>query len=205
MVGTDGGRGRTTCGSRRHRFSALVAAARISAVPQTLLEQWPRLLGEALAEHVWPVSLCDWGQELLTEASSAQARDEFAAQAPALLSQIRELLGAEGTISRIPAGRLPPVQVMTADQLCQPSRAPTSGGEFDVPHAHTGEGEDEVARAEGGRSRERAGQASGLAGEPGPGQQQERAGGGGQGQDVGGGRLTATSIRTRATPQAASQ
>ncbi|MFI9311045.1 DciA family protein [Streptomyces triculaminicus] len=97
-----------------NRFSALVADSSSSVMPQPVLEQWPRLLGEALAGLVRPVGLNDWGQELLTEAVSAQARDEFATRVPDLLTQICELLGAHCTISRIPASDLPSVWVLVA-------------------------------------------------------------------------------------------
>ncbi|MFI1700396.1 DciA family protein [Streptomyces bobili] len=82
-------------------------------IPDRITQHWADLVGADLAEEIRPDSLTDWGQELVTEAESAQARDLLARRAPVVLNRLRAVL-PETTIVRLAESRLRPVSVLVA-------------------------------------------------------------------------------------------
>ncbi|MGW3038129.1 DciA family protein [Streptomyces sp. NPDC001178] len=81
--------------------------------PEEVIERWADLVGADLAEQVRPRSLADWGEELVTEAESAQARDLLARRAPVVLARLRALV-PETSIVRLRESRLRTVWVVVA-------------------------------------------------------------------------------------------
>ncbi|MFI1606958.1 DciA family protein [Streptomyces griseofuscus] len=84
-----------------------------SSPPEVLIQRWAELVGTDLAEQVRPHSLADWGQELVTEADTAQARDLLAQRAPVVLARLRSAL-PETSIIRLRESSLRPVWVLVA-------------------------------------------------------------------------------------------
>lgn len=84
-----------------------------SSPPEVLIQRWAELVGTDLAEQVRPRSLADWGQELVTEADTAQARDLLAQRAPVILARLRSVL-PETSIVRLRESSLRPVWVLVA-------------------------------------------------------------------------------------------
>lgn len=82
-------------------------------IPDVVTQQWADLVGPDLVEEVRPDSLTDWGQELVTEAESAQARDLLARRAPVVLARLRAVL-PQTTIVRLSESSLRPVSVVVA-------------------------------------------------------------------------------------------
>ncbi|MYU23530.1 DciA family protein [Streptomyces sp. SID8352] len=79
--------------------------------PEVLIQQWADMVGVDLAAQVRPRSLADWGQELVTEADTAQARDQLAQRAPDVLARLRSVL-PETSIVRLRESSLRPVWVL---------------------------------------------------------------------------------------------
>lgn len=90
-----------------------IAVLKPRPIPDVVTQQWADLVGADLAEEVRPDSLTDWGQELGTEAESAQARDLLARRAPVVLARLRAVL-PETTIVRLSESSLRPVSVLVA-------------------------------------------------------------------------------------------
>ncbi|MFD9151726.1 DciA family protein [Streptomyces diastaticus] len=82
-------------------------------VPDKVHAHWADLVGADLAEDVRPGSLTYWGQELTTEARSAEARDLLARRAPVVLARLRALL-PDTSIARLRLSSLRPVRVLVA-------------------------------------------------------------------------------------------
>jgi predicted nucleic acid-binding Zn ribbon protein len=81
--------------------------------PEELIERWAEFVGADLAEQVRPRSLADWGQELVTEAESAHARDLLARRTPVVLARLRAFL-PETSIVRLGKSHLRTVRVVVA-------------------------------------------------------------------------------------------
>ncbi|WP_331732775.1 DUF721 domain-containing protein (plasmid) [Streptomyces sp. NBC_00015] len=90
-----------------------IAVLKPPPIPDRITQNWAELVGADLADEVRPDSLTDWGQELVTEAESAQARDLLARRAPAVLARLRAVL-PETAIVRLAESRLRPVTVLVA-------------------------------------------------------------------------------------------
>ncbi|WP_186782492.1 DciA family protein [Streptomyces sp. CBG9] len=82
-------------------------------VPTEVHAHWADLVGADLAEDVRPDYLTDWGQELTTEARSAEARDLLARRAPVVLARLRALL-PDTPIAGLRLSSLRPVRVLIA-------------------------------------------------------------------------------------------
>ncbi|WP_405856881.1 DUF721 domain-containing protein [Streptomyces sp. NBC_01515] len=93
--------------------ASAIAVLEPPQLPDELVEQWADLAGADLADQIRPHSLTDWGQELVTEAESAQARDLLAHRAPAVLARLRAVL-PETSIVRLGQSRLRAVWVLVA-------------------------------------------------------------------------------------------
>lgn len=83
------------------------------SVPTEVHAHWADLVGADLAEDIQPDYLTDWGQELTTEARSAEARDLLARRAPVVLARLRALL-PNTSIARLRLSSLRPVRVLIA-------------------------------------------------------------------------------------------
>jgi hypothetical protein len=90
-----------------------ISVLRPPQIPDEVTQHWADLVGADLAEQVQLDSLSDWGQELVTEAESAQARDLLARRAPVILARLRAVL-PDTTIVRLSESRLRPVSVLVA-------------------------------------------------------------------------------------------
>ncbi|MFM9700949.1 DciA family protein [Streptomyces europaeiscabiei] len=88
-----------------------ISVLRPPQIPDEITQQWADLVGADLAEQILLDSLTDWGQELVTEAESAQARDLLARRAPVVLARLRAAL-LDTTIVRLSESRLRPVSVL---------------------------------------------------------------------------------------------
>lgn len=96
------------------QVSGIIVQTVTGPVPQIIRDRWSDIVGEDLADQVEPVSLGAQGQELCTVAASSWARDQAVQRAPQILARIRELIGAQCTITRWIPSTLKPVVVLVA-------------------------------------------------------------------------------------------
>lgn len=96
----------------QYEVTGLIVHAYATQIPPALEEQWQELLGEDLGTQILPLRLGREGQELLTMALSAQARNRFRDLIPEVLGKIQQLLGPGSTLVEVNDPFLYPVTVV---------------------------------------------------------------------------------------------